>query len=478
MDKLKILFAATEAYPFAKSGGLGDVIGSLPKAFPEDQADVRVILPNYGSIPTKYSKEFKLIDVFYVKIGHTEQYVGILKYKLDHITYYFLDNEYYFKRPNLYGYYDDGERFVYFCRAVLEAIPYLDFYPDVIHSHDWQTSLIPFLLKEQYQWHYLNTKSVFTIHNMKYQGLYGFADLQTVLNLDYFPVTMEFYHKLNLMKGALYTSDLVTTVSPTYAEELKDPYYGEGLDGVIRDISYKEVGILNGIDDTVYNPQTDKSLFVPYTRSIKKKNENKTALQDYLGLPINPDIPMISMITRLVEQKGLDLIAAVIHEILQMNLQLVILGTGDSHYENLLREVAYTYPDKMITIIDFNDDLSRKIYAGSDMFLMPSKFEPCGLSQMIAMRYGAVPIVRETGGLKDTVHYFNSETAEGNGFSFSTYNAHDMLFTIQHAIRLYYEQPEIWKILMINAAKSNFDWKRSAEIYLYYYKKITGRITS
>ena len=477
MDKLKILFAATEAYPFAKSGGLGDVIGSLPKAFPKDQTDIRVILPKYACIPEEYKKDFKLIDIFYVKVGLSDQYVGIQQYEMDGVIYYFLDNEYYFNRPNLYGYYDDGERFVYFCRAALESIPYIDFYPDVLHCHDWQTSLIPFLLKEQYQWHYLNTKTVFTIHNMKYQGLYGFDDLKGVLNLDYFPAAMEFYRKLNLMKGALYTSDLITTVSPTYAEELKDPYYGEGLDGVMRDISYKTVGILNGIDETVYNPQTDPALFVPYTRSYKKKTENKTALQDYLGLPVNPKIPMISMITRLVEQKGLDLVAAVIHEILQMNIQMVVLGTGDAQYENMLREVAYTYPDKMITIIDFNEDLSRKIYAASDMFLMPSKFEPCGLSQMIAMRYGTVPVVRETGGLKDTVHYFDAETKEGNGFSFATYNAHDMLFTLQRAVGLYYDEPELWKTLMTNASKSNFDWKISAETYLYYYKKVTGKLS-
>lgn len=476
MDKLKVLFAATECYPFAKSGGLGDVIGALPKAFPKDQADVRVILPKYDCIPEKYSREFRMVDIFYVHIGNNDQYVGIQKYEMDGVTYYFLDNEYYFKRPGLYGYFDDGERFIYFCRAVLEAIPYIDFYPDILHCHDWQTSLIPFLLKEQYQWHYLNTKSIFTIHNIKYQGLYGFDDIQTLLNLDYFPVAMEFYKKINLMKGALYTADLVTTVSPSYAEEIKDPYYGEGLDGVVRDIAYKEVGILNGIDDREYNPQNDPALFVPYTRSIKKKQENKTALQAQLGLPVDADKPMMGMITRLVEQKGLDLVSAVIHEILQMDIQFVVLGTGDAEYENMLREAAYTYPDKMCTIIDFNEDLSRKIYAASDMFLMPSKFEPCGLSQLIAMRYGSVPIVRETGGLKDTVSYYNWQTGEGTGYSFATYNAHDMLYTIQAAVGLYYDYPDQWKQLMTNAAKANFDWSRSAETYLYYYKKVAGKL--
>ncbi|MDD2414892.1 MAG: glycogen/starch synthase, partial [Eubacteriaceae bacterium] len=261
MDKLKILFAASEAFPFAKSGGLGDVIGSLPKAFPPDQTDVRVIIPKYGSIPDEYTKDFQPVDVFYVRIGEMDQYAGILKYKKDNVIYYFIDNEHYFNRPDLYGYYDEAERYIFFCRAVLECIPYIDFYPDILHAHDWQTALIPYLLKEQYQWHYQNTKSVFTIHNIKYQGVYGFKDISGTLNLDYFPTTMEFYKDVNFMKGALYSADVVTTVSPSYAEEIKDPYYGEGLDGVIRDVSYKEVGSLNGIDDREYNPQNDPHIW-------------------------------------------------------------------------------------------------------------------------------------------------------------------------------------------------------------------------
>ncbi|MDD4507983.1 MAG: glycogen synthase GlgA [Eubacteriaceae bacterium] len=476
MDKLKILFAASEAFPFAKSGGLGDVIGSLPKAFPPDQTDVRVIIPKYGSIPDEYTKDFQPVDVFYVRIGEMDQYAGILKYKKDNVIYYFIDNEHYFNRPDLYGYYDEAERYIFFCRAVLECIPYIDFYPDILHAHDWQTALIPYLLKEQYQWHYQNTKSVFTIHNIKYQGVYGFKDISGTLNLDYFPTTMEFYKDVNFMKGALYSADLVTTVSPSYAEEIKDPYYGEGLDGVIRDVSYKEVGILNGIDDREYNPQNDPHIWSNFSYSYAKKMENKRALQDHLNLPVDNNKPIIAMISRLVEQKGLDLIAAVIHEILQMDIQFVVLGTGDPAYENMLREVAYTYPDKMRSCITFDEDLSRKIYAGSDMFLMPSKFEPCGLSQLIAMRYGCIPIVRETGGLKDTVHYFNSTTGEGNGFSFATYNAHDMLFTIQRAVGLFYEQRDQWKVLTTNACKSDFNWKNSADTYLYYYKKITGKL--
>lgn len=476
MDKLKVLFAASEAFPFAKSGGLGDVIGSLPKAFPPEETDVRVVIPKYECIPQEYIDQSKLVDVFYVHVGDNDQYCGILEYKADNVTYYFLDNEYYFKRPGLYGYYDDAERYIYFSRAVLEFIPYIGFYPDILHCHDWQTSLIPYLLKEQYAWHYQNTKTVFTIHNLKYQGVYGFKDIAGSLNFDYFPMTMEFYKDCNMMKGALYTADLVTTVSPSYAEEIKDPYYGEGLDGVIRDISYKEVGILNGIDSSEYNPQTDPHIWTNFTTSYAKKMENKRALQEYLNLPVDDNKPVIAMITRLVEQKGLDLVSAVIHEILQMELQFVVLGTGEGQYENMLRDVAYSYPDKMRACITFDEDLSRKIYAGSDMFLMPSKFEPCGLSQMIALRYGSIPIVRETGGLRDSVHYFNTETEEGNGFSFATYNAHDMLFTIQKAVGLFYDEKDKWKKLTNNALKSDFNWKNSAESYLYYYKKITGRL--
>ncbi len=475
MEKLQILFAASEAFPFAKSGGLGDVIGSLPKAFPSKETDVRVIIPKYDCIPQEYIDESKLVDIFYVHVGNSNQYCGILEYKADNVTYYFIDNEYYFKRPGLYGYYDDAERFIFFSRAVLECIPYINFYPDILHCHDWQTALVPYLLKEQYAWHYQNVKTVFTIHNMKYQGVYSFSDVAGLLNFDYFPMTMEFYNNINFMKGALYTADLVTTVSPTYAEEIKQPYYGEGLDGVVVDIAYKEVGILNGIDDNEYNPQNDPHIWTNFKSSYLKKTENKKALQAHMNLPVDETKPVISMITRLVDQKGIDLVAAVIHEILQMDLQFIVLGTGDSQYENMLREVAYTYPDKMRACITFDEDLSRKIYAGSDIFLMPSKFEPCGLSQLIAMRYGAIPIVRETGGLKDTVHQFDTETQEGNGFSFSTYNAHDMLNVIQNAVNLFHTDKEAWKKLTDNALKSKFDWKSSADKYLDYYKKITGR---
>ncbi len=467
---LNVLFVASEAYPFAKSGGLGDVLGALPKSFPEN-VDARVIIPFYSTIPEKLRQEIKPLHHFQIWMSDTLHYCGLLTCEYEGVTFYFIDNEAFFKRPSLYGYYDDGERFCFFCRAVLDSLPLLDFKPDIIHCNDWQTAAIPYLLKHQYRMSYPETKTVFTIHNIKYQGVYGFHDISHYLHLGFLPSDLEFYGQINLMKGALYASDLITTVSPTYAKELKDPYYGEALDGVIRQLDHQVVGIINGIDESVYDPQTDPALFVPYDPGIKKA-DNKKALQEYLALPVRSDIPIVSMITRLVEQKGLDLVANVIHEILQQELQLIILGTGDFAYEELFRSVAYNYPNKMITIIDFDEALSRKIYAASDFFLMPSKFEPCGISQMIAMRYGAVPIVRETGGLKDTVSYFNPETKKGNGFSFATYNAHDMLFTIQHAVSLYHNSPILFNELVNNAYTSHFDWKQSADIYLSYYNKL------
>lgn len=472
MNQTKILIAASECYPFAKSGGLGDVIGALPKALVRRDTDIRVIIPKYGSIPKKFLQELKLVTTFDVHIGCVDQYVGILSCKKDGVTYYFIDNEYYFKRSELYGYYDDGERFVYFCRAVLECIPYIGFYPDILHCNDWQTALIPFLLKEQYARHYLNIKTVFTIHNLRYQGQYGFDDLKSLLNLDDFPLSLEYYHRINLMKGALYSADLITTVSPTYAEEIKTPDYGEGLEGVITDISGHLLGILNGIDTKEYDPKTDPAVEVNYDFSLAEKRKNKTALQNKLGLPENASVPVLAMVSRLVEQKGLDLIATVIHEILQSDLQLIILGTGDDKYEQLLRETAQDYPDKMRAIITFDEPLSRMIYATSDCFMIPSLFEPCGLTQMIAMRYGAVPIVRATGGLKDSVMPYDPENGTGTGFCFDHYNAHELLDTIQQAIKLYQEEPAQWDKLSHNAMLADFSWKRSAGIYLDAYRHL------
>lgn len=466
---LKVLFVASEAYPFTKTGTHGDFVGALPNAFSKD-VDVRVMLPYYEAIPAPLKNKIKYKHHIYVQMDNTHHYCGIFTCQHFGITYYFIDNEYYFRRPELYGYSDDGERFAFFSRAALESLPTIDFIPDIIHCNDWQTAAIPYLLKHQYYAAYPKMKAVFTIHNIKYQGIHEFENIGSYLHLKSLPLDLEYFGNINLMKGALYSADLVTTLSPTYSQELKEPDYGKGLDGVIRNISFKEVGILGGIDESLFNPEKDPALFVPFSTTIQKKSENKKALQQHLGLAIRGDVPMVSMVTDLLKQKGLELIANVIHEILLMDLQLVIMGTGDPIYEKLIKSVSFNYPEKMVAIIDFDDTLSRRIYAASDFILMPSKFEPCGITQMIAMRYGTVPIVRETGGLKDTVLNFDSELNVGNGFTFSSYNAHDMLFTIQKAVALYHNEPEIFSVIVNNAFNSHFSWEESAEVYLAHYK--------
>ena len=468
---LKVLFVASEAYPFAKTGTLGDFIGALPNAFPKD-IDVRVMLPYYDTIPAPLKNKIQYKHHIYFQMDNTYHYCGIFTCQHFDITYYFIDNEYYFRRPELYGYFDDGERFSFFSRAVLECLPMIDFIPDIIHCNDWQTAAIPYLLKHQYYATYPKTKTVFTIHNIKYQGIQKFENIGDFLHLKSLPLDLEYYGNINLMKGALYSADLVTTLSPTYSQELKEPYYGKGLDGVIRNISFKEVGILGGIDESLYNPEEDTALFVPFSTLHQTKAENKKALQQHLGLAIRGDVPMISMVTDLLKQKGLELMATVIHEIMLMDLQLVIMGTGDPVYEKLLESIAFNYPAKMVAIIDFDNTLSRRIYAASDFILMPSKYEPYGVTQMIAMRYGTVPIVRETGGLKDTVLNFDSKLNIGNGFTFSNYNAHNMLFTIQKAVALYHNEPEIFDVIVNNAFNSHFSWEESAQVYLTHYKNL------
>lgn len=469
---LKVLFVASEAYPFAKTGMLGDFIGSLPNAF-SNEVDVRVILPYYESIPAGLKDKIQYQHHIYVQMDNTNHYCGIFTCQHLGISYYFIDNEYFFRRPELYGYPDDGERFSFFSRAVLESLPTIDFIPDIIHCNDWQTAAIPYLLKHQYYATYPKMKTVFTIHNIKLQGIHEFENIGGYLHLKTLPLDLEYYGNINLMKGALYSADLVTTVSPTYSQELKEPDFGKGLDGVIRNISFKEIGILGGIDESLYDPEKDSALFAPFSTPHQKKAENKKALQQYLGLAIREDVPMVCMVTDLLKHKGLELIANVIHEILLMDLQLVIMGTGDPIYEKLLESVALNYPEKMIVILDLDNTLARRIYAASDFLLMPSKFEPCGLNQMIAMRYGTVPIVRETGGLKDTVVNFDPNLNIGNGFTFSNYNAHDMLFTIQKALALYHNEPEIFDIIVNNAFNSHFSWQNSAKIYLSHYKNLS-----
>lgn len=470
---MKVLFVASEAAPFAKTGGLGDVIGSLPRALHKQGIDVRVFVPKYGSIASTWKERMQLRTTFYVHVGYRYQYCGIEELVHDGVTYYFVDNEYYFDRPSPYGYYDEAERFTYFNRAVLSALQELDFQADIVHCHDWQTALIPLFLQAHYRENpfYAQMRTVFTIHNMKYQGIFPMEILHDLLHLDtsYFTVDgIEFYGQVSFMKAGLNYADILTTVSPTYAREVQAAYYGEQLEGLLQKRNDVLYGILNGIDYGEYDPKTDPHLFTNYVYSQKKKQENKVHLQQLFGLPQLADVPMFAIVSRLVEQKGMDLIQRIIHDLLQLNIQLVVLGTGEKQYEDFFRTMHWFHAEKVSVHITFDEGLARKIYAASDFFLMPSRFEPCGIGQLIALRYGAAPIVRETGGLKDSIQAYNEHTKAGNGFSFTNYNAHDLLYTIKQALHLYADAQH-WSALCRNMNQANYSWEASAKKYVELY---------
>ncbi|WP_139902328.1 glycogen synthase GlgA [Clostridium thermarum] len=476
---MKVLFAASEAHPFIKVGGLGDVAYALPKALRKSGIDARVIVPKYGTIAEQLRNSMHTLATFNVPVGWRNQYGGLQYMEYDGIPFYFIDNEYYFKRENAYGYYDDGERFAYFCRAILEAIRFMDdFTPDIIHCNDWHTGAVIPILKAHFSWdaQFSGIKTVYTIHNLQYQGVFPKEILGDLLGLgwEYFTEDkMKYYDAVSFMKGGITMADKISTVSSSYAEEIKTPYYGEGLDGLLRARSWDLWGIVNGIDTEIFNPVTDSELFFNYNGgNLENKMRNKEELQKSLNLPVNRNIPMIGMVTRLVDQKGLDLLEHVIEEVLQMELQLVVLGTGDPKYENMMKHFAWKYPSKVSAHIYFNNSLAKKIYASSDMFLMPSKFEPCGIGQLLALRYGTIPIVRETGGLKDTVQAYNEFSGEGNGFSFTNYNAHDMLYTIRRAVQFYYDRKDVWNELVRRAMYEDNSWTRSAYKYIELYTSI------
>lgn len=464
--KRKILFAASECTPFIATGGLAEVIGSLSKSLAQDEEyDVRVVLPLYSDIRGDYRQRFTYLGNINVPLGWRNQYCGIFSYEESGVTFYFLDNEYYFRRGGCYGYYDDGERFAFFSRAVMEILGFLQFYPDVLHCHDWQAALAAIYLKTIYchRREYSLIRAVFTIHNIEYQGKYSLDVLEDLFGIsDDYRYLLEFDGCANLMKAAIECSETFTTVSPTYAEEIKRAEYAHGLQGEVERNAFKLRGILNGIDVKSYDPATDPALFAPYSAENPAGKEIcKAELQKMLGLPVREDVPVVAMISRLVAHKGLDLVRAAIEELLADDVQFVLLGTGDSEYESYFKDLANRYKGKVVSIIAFNGDLSRKIYSGADIFLMPSKSEPCGLSQMIASRYLTVPVVRETGGLYDSIKPYG---AGGNGFTFAAYNAGDMLYVLREAVSLYKNKPE-WQKLMIKAGTTDFSWQRSAEEY-------------
>lgn len=473
---MKVLFASSEAYPFAMSGGLADVSGALPKALRRRLVGCRVVLPLYSCIPDELRQKMNFICSITVPVSWRRQYCGIFEAHIDGVIYYLLDNQYYFKRDGLYGHYDDAERFAFFSRAVLEIIPYIGFSPDIIHCNDWQTAMIPVYLTEMYRYNpeYANIKTVFTIHNIQYQGKYGMELYDDVLGLPQGRESiLEYDNCLNLMKGGIQCADKVTTVSPTYAKEILDPYYSYGLDSILSGFTYKITGIVNGIDYDVYNPETDPLIEKHFSAvDISGKAEDKAALQREMNLPQRADVPVFAMVTRLVKHKGIDLVKCVFEELLRADLQFVILGSGEWEFETFFHEMASLYPDKVGLKLGFDQNLAHRIYAGADIFLMPSKSEPCGLAQMVALRYGTIPIVRETGGLNDTIK--DSGNGEGNGFTFTNYNAHDMENTVWRALAGYSDS-EGWAILRKRAMECNNSWAASANAYIRLYKELIGK---
>lgn len=471
---MKVLFATSEARPFAASGGLADVACSLPQALRKRLVGCRVIMPLYSAIPQEMRDSMEFITHITVPVAWRRQYCGVFRSKYNGVVYYFIDNQYYFKRDGLYGYYDDAERYAFFARAVLEVIPYIDFKPDVIHCNDWQTALTPVYYSLFYanREGFENIKTVFTIHNIQYQGKYGNELLGDVLGLSENEARFVSYDDcVNFMKGAIECANKITTVSPSYSKEILDPWYSHGLDAILKDREWKLQGILNGIGTDIYDPENDKVIYKNYSaEDMAGKKENKKGLQEELGLPVRDDVPMISMVTRLVSHKGLDLVKAVLEELLyNSDVQFVVVGSGEWQYEEFFKQMQNKYPDKFVLKLGFLPALAQKVYAGSDIFLMPSKSEPCGLSQMIALRYGTIPIVRETGGLRDSV--FDSGNGEGNGFTFSSYNAHDMLHTIYRALEGYSNR-DGWQVLCKRAMECDYSWKSAAGEYIKMYKEI------
>lgn len=476
---MNILIVASEAHPFIKTGGLGDVIGALPKALKDLGVDVRVVIPNYRDIKKEIKESLTYIDNFSVNVGWRTQYCGILEYEYDGVQFYLLDNEYYFKRGGLYGYYDDGEKFAFFDRAVLEFIKHIDWVPDIVHCNDWQTGMIPVLHKLEYikEEKFKNIKTIFSIHNLFFKGMFSKEVLPELFGYDYEAFnngSLELYGAVSFLKGAINYADKITTVSKSYAEEIRTPEYGEELDGLLRYRSSVLEGIVNGIDYEEYNPEEDKYIYSKYSiDNIQNKSINKENLQKELGLPVNKDVAMIGLVSRLTHQKGCDLIINILEELLKEEVQVVILGTGDSMYEEGFKSFQNRHPKKVSANIKFSNELAHKIYASSDMFLMPSLFEPCGLGQLIALRYGSVPIVRETGGLKDTVVPYNEYEGTGNGFGFKNYRFDELLNITKYALGIYKDKNK-WNSIVRQSMSSDNSWEKSAMEYIRIYDELSS----
>ncbi len=477
----KILFIASECVPFIKTGGLADVVGSLPGYYDQEEYEVRVIVPNYICISSEWKEKMNFVTSFYMDMAWRSQYVGVLEMEYEGIQYYFIDNEYYFAGDKPYGYiHEDVEKFAFFSKAALSILPVIEYQPDIVHCHDWQTGLVPVYLKDSFHnsEFYANMKSIMTIHNLKFQGSWNIQAIQDITGLDmsYFTSDkLEAFGDANYLKGGIVYADYITTVSRTYAEEIKSPFYGEHLDGLMRAREGSLCGIVNGLNYQEWNPETDSMIFKNYSAETfrTEKVKNKTALQKELGLEKDKKKMLIGIVSRLTDQKGFDLIDCVMDELCQDDVQIVVLGTGEDRYENMFRHFAWKYNEKVAACIYYSNELSHKIYAGCDAFLMPSQFEPCGLSQLMSLRYGTLPIVRETGGLKDTVEPYNEYEETGTGFSFTNYNAHEMLATIRYAESVYYDKKRSWNQMVKRAMETDFSWKNSAKQYEELYRKLS-----
>lgn len=482
MYRKKVLFVTSEAVPFIKTGGLADVAGTLPKYFDKTRYDVRVILPKYACMKWEWKERLTYKTHFYMPLHGRDLYVGVLETVIDGIPFYFIDNEEYFNGGAPYGDIKwDIEKFIYFSKAVLSALPSIGFRPDILHCHDWQAGLVPVYLNDAFQDNefFWNIKTIMTIHNLRFQGIYSREYIQYMTGLsDYYftPDKLEAYHDANMLKGGLVYADRVTTVSETYANEIRTPFYGEGLDGLLNARSNVLSGIVNGIDYDEFNPETDMWLPAHYDAetAAKEKVKNKTALQQELGLTVDPDVMLIGIVSRLTDQKGFDLIAHVMDEMCGDAVQFVILGTGEAKYENMFRHFAWKYQGKVSANICYAEELSHKVYGSCDAFLMPSLFEPCGLSQLMSLRYGTIPIVRATGGLADTVEPYNEFEQTGTGFSFNNYNAHEMMGVVRYAEHVFYDQKEEWNALVKRAMEQDFSWRASAEKYQQLYDEVLG----